>query len=51
MLNIKFYNDRYRRFKNNFKDFIIDEKKFNHPIKRRNISLSILKKYSFFYSY
>ncbi len=51
ILNVKFYNDKYRRFKYNFKDFIINERKPNYPIKKENINLSVLKEYSFFYNY
>ena len=46
MSNVKFYNNKYRRFKYNFKDFIIDKKKSNYPMKRENINLSVLKGYN-----
>ncbi len=51
MLNVKFYNDRYRRFKCNLKDFIIDKRRSNHPIKKEDINLSVPKEYSFLYNY
>ncbi len=51
MLDVKFYNDRYWQSKYNFKDFIIDEKRFNHPIERGGIGLSVSKGYSLFCSY
>ena len=51
MSNIKFYNDRYWRFKYDFKDFIIDKKRSNHSIEKENISLSVLKGYNLFCSY
>ena len=51
MLNVKFYNDGYRRFRCDFKDFIVDEGRFNYPMKRRGIGLSVPKGYSFFCSY
>ncbi len=50
MSNIKFYNDRYRRFKYDFKDFIVNKKRSNYLIKK-NISLSVPKRYSLFHSY
>ncbi len=50
-LNIKFYNDKYRRFKYNFKDFIIDEERFNYLIEKEDISLSVLKGYNLLCSY
>ncbi len=51
MSNIKFYNDKYRRFKYNLKDSIVNKRRSNHPIKRKNINLSILKRYSLLYNY
>ncbi len=47
-LNIKFYNNKYRRFKYDLKDSIINERRPNHPIKKRSIGLSVLKGYSLF---
>ena len=49
--NVKFYSDRYWRFRYDFKDFIVDEKRFNYPIERKGINLSVLKRYSLFCSY
>ena len=49
--NIKFYNDKYRQLKYNLKDSIIDEKRSNYPIKRKDIDLFVLKKYSLFHSH
>ncbi len=51
MLDVKFHSDRYRQFKYDFKDFIVNEKKLNYPMKRENIGLSVLKRYSLFYNY
>ncbi len=46
MSNIKFHNDRYWQFKYDLKDFIINERRLNHPIKEKNISLSVSKGYN-----
>ncbi len=51
MLDIKFYSNKYRRFRYNLKDFIIDERRPNYPIERKNIGLSVLKGYSLLYNY
>ncbi len=40
MSNIKFYNDKYRQFKYNLRNFIVNKKRPNHSIKRENISLT-----------
>ncbi len=49
--NIKFYNNRYQRFKYNLKDSIVDKRRLNHPIKKEVINLSVLKGYNLFYNY
>ncbi len=49
--NVKFHNDRYRQFKYNLKDFIIDKRRPNYPIEKEGISLSVLKEYSLLRSY
>ncbi len=51
MSNVKFYNNRYRRFKCDFKDFIIDKGRSNYLMERKNISLSVSKGYNLFYNY
>ncbi len=51
MSNIKFFNNKYQRFKYNLKDSIVNKRKPNYPIKKENIGLSVPKRYSFFYSY
>ncbi len=51
MSNVKFHNDRYRRFRYDFKDSIVDETKLNHPIEKESISLFVLKGYNLLCSY
>ncbi len=51
MLNVKFYSDRYRQFRYDLRDSIVDKRRFNHPIKKENIDLFIPKRYSLFRSY
>jgi len=51
MLNVKFYSDKYRWFRYDFKDSIVDERRFNYPMEKKGISLSVPKGYSLFYSY
>ncbi len=48
MSDVKFHNDKYRQFKYNFKDSIVNKRRFNHPIERESIGLSISKEYNLF---
>ncbi len=51
MSNIKFYNNEYWQFKYDLKDSIVDKRRFNHPIKREDIDLSVLKEYNLLCNY
>ncbi len=35
MLNVKFHSNKYRQLKYNLRDSIVDERKPNHPIKKK----------------
>jgi len=49
--NVKFHSNRYWQSRYNFRDFMVDKRRFNYPIEKKDMSLSVSKRYNLFRNY